>query len=433
MPTTEQDGQRPSIEAEREAVRFLSACRRNWHAHFAALQRRAQAEIVTYLCTRGRGGAAVGELHGVVKQLFLLDDSTVKERIQEIGRLGLCRLEPEGEALSTRSIVLPTSDLLAQFDRYLHALGEDLLRAGGIAPAARGALPAALASPQRAAILEARDAYAEPWREALERIFEAQALSRARRMEAVRQLHGVSHGTLLHMAIEHRYGVSALAGPEEGILADQMAAALLALTGQNFQTTRDHIGHLLTLGLLERRPGRSLRVALAASAAPLFASALSAVAARLPALARELAGDAVASALPAGVYHYLVVVAPGMEARRVPVLDPVMTIGRLAPCDLLLPCPDVSRRHCRLELAGGQLRLSDLGSTNGTLVDGNRISGTVTLRPGAKVRIGSCELTYEREDVPDTGDAGADDAERTLRRSAEQRRADRNETGNSAS
>ena len=57
------------------------------------------------------------------------------------------------------------------------------------------------------------------------------------------------------MAVELRYGVSAFAGGEQGILADQMAASLLNLTGQNFQTTRDHIANLTTLGLPERQPG----------------------------------------------------------------------------------------------------------------------------------------------------------------------------------
>ena len=64
------------------------------------------------------------------------------------------------------------------------------------------------------------------------------------------------------MAVELRYGVSAFAGSEQGILADQMAASLLNLTGQNFQTTRDHIAYLISLGLLERQSGKSLRVAL---------------------------------------------------------------------------------------------------------------------------------------------------------------------------
>ena len=73
------------MQVEREVVRFLSAYQTIWHVHFPLLFRRAQWHIVTHLCTIGRDGAAVGELYGLVKQVFLLDDSTVKERILEIG------------------------------------------------------------------------------------------------------------------------------------------------------------------------------------------------------------------------------------------------------------------------------------------------------------------------------------------------------------
>ena len=58
------------MQAEREVVRFLSAYQTIWHAHFPSLFRRAQWHIVTHLCTQGREGAAVGELYGLVKQVF---------------------------------------------------------------------------------------------------------------------------------------------------------------------------------------------------------------------------------------------------------------------------------------------------------------------------------------------------------------------------
>ena len=102
----------------------------------------------------------------------------------------------------------------------------------------------------------------------------------ARRVEAIRHLNSMSHWTLLHMAVELRYGTSAFAGSEPGILADQMAASLLNLTGQNFQTTRDHIAYLISLSLLERQPGKSLRVALSEQAATEFHQALGVAAAR---------------------------------------------------------------------------------------------------------------------------------------------------------
>ena len=149
--------------------------------------------------------------------------------------------------------------------------------------------PAKLDPELRAIILQSLTRCREPWRQALDRIFDATNLSRARRVEAIRHLNSLSHWTLLHMAVELHYGVSRFAGSEPGILADQMAASLLNLTGQNFQTTRDHIAYLTGLGLLERQPGKSLRVALSESAAAEFHRALGTAAAALPEVARSLA------------------------------------------------------------------------------------------------------------------------------------------------
>ncbi|MBU6497165.1 MAG: SpoIIE family protein phosphatase [Rhodospirillales bacterium] len=89
-----------------------------------------------------------------------------------------------------------------------------------------------------------------------------------------------------------------------------------------------------------------------------------------------------------------------MEVRR---LEPgALIIGRAEGCDLLLAGPDVSRRHCRIDLigadvlAGGEVLATDLGSTNGTFVDGTRISQQVALKPGARLAIGPYRLVYER-------------------------------------
>src|SRR5690242_702443 len=114
------------MQAEREVVRFLSTYQTIWHAHFPSLFRRAQWHIVTHLCTRGREGAAVGEIYGLVKQVFLLDDSTVKERILEIKEQQLCAFDPPDAPLSARSVIVPTPALLELFDRHLLALAKEL-------------------------------------------------------------------------------------------------------------------------------------------------------------------------------------------------------------------------------------------------------------------------------------------------------------------
>ena len=71
-----------------------------------------------------------------------------------------------------------------------------------------------------------------------------------------------------------------------------------------------------------------------------------------------------------------------------------LTIGRASDSDVVLPDSDVSRRHAVLDVAPTRITLSDLGSTNGTKVDGRTVSsGGVTLRAGQLISIGDSLLT----------------------------------------
>lgn len=72
-------------------------------------------------------------------------------------------------------------------------------------------------------------------------------------------------------------------------------------------------------------------------------------------------------------------------------------IGRVAgQCDLAVPHASVSRRHALLRIGDGRLLLSDLGSTNGTLVNSMPASSDgIELTRGAVVRMGDVELTVE--------------------------------------
>jgi hypothetical protein len=66
-----------------------------------------------------------------------------------------------------------------------------------------------------------------------------------------------------------------------------------------------------------------------------------------------------------------------------------ISIGSAAENDLVIDEETVSRRHASLLRQGGELRLSDLGSTNGTYVNGRRISGPILVCGGDELRFGS--------------------------------------------
>ncbi|MEU7137780.1 DUF1707 and FHA domain-containing protein [Streptomyces sp. NPDC046261] len=66
-----------------------------------------------------------------------------------------------------------------------------------------------------------------------------------------------------------------------------------------------------------------------------------------------------------------------------------LSIGRSPLSDLRFDDGTVSRRHAELRHTGQDWRLSDLGSRNGTYVNGLRIAGTVSVRPGDHVAFGN--------------------------------------------
>jgi hypothetical protein len=69
-----------------------------------------------------------------------------------------------------------------------------------------------------------------------------------------------------------------------------------------------------------------------------------------------------------------------------------LVIGRAPGCDLQLSEPTVSRRHAELRRVAGGWELRDLGSTNGTRVNGRRVRGREPLRAGDVVSLGGFSL-----------------------------------------
>ena len=70
-------------------------------------------------------------------------------------------------------------------------------------------------------------------------------------------------------------------------------------------------------------------------------------------------------------------------------------IGRGDQANLRLPDVGISRRHARLDFDGGQVVLTDLGSTNGTMVNGTRIYGETALSDGDIISFGSTYVRFE--------------------------------------
>ena len=85
---------------------------------------------------------------------------------------------------------------------------------------------------------------------------------------------------------------------------------------------------------------------------------------------------------------------PGKPARRVALTGAPMRIGRAPECELVLKDSRVSRRHARLHARDGVLVLTDLNSTNGTRVNGHRVTELV-LGAGDRILVGDTNLTVE--------------------------------------
>jgi len=70
-------------------------------------------------------------------------------------------------------------------------------------------------------------------------------------------------------------------------------------------------------------------------------------------------------------------------------------LGRSPSCDIPLEDSKVSRRHARIAIEEGTARVSDLGSRNGTIVNGERIEAEAVLLPGDRVQVGDTTVLFE--------------------------------------
>jgi pSer/pThr/pTyr-binding forkhead associated (FHA) protein len=95
--------------------------------------------------------------------------------------------------------------------------------------------------------------------------------------------------------------------------------------------------------------------------------------------------------------NYILQVVKGRSATTtLKLAEGVTSIGRHDDCQIRIKSSQVSRRHCELFEAGGKLAIRDLGSSNGTFVNGKKITGQQVLKPGDELTVGTVTLRVSK-------------------------------------
>ena len=93
----------------------------------------------------------------------------------------------------------------------------------------------------------------------------------------------------------------------------------------------------------------------------------------------------------------VVITEKGGAQRRMDFDKNEVTIGRVQGNDIVLPKGNVSKRHSRIVLKDGRFIVVDLKSTNGTYVNGRKITSPLVVKTGDKIYIGDFIMTLEEE------------------------------------
>jgi serine phosphatase RsbU (regulator of sigma subunit) len=109
--------------------------------------------------------------------------------------------------------------------------------------------------------------------------------------------------------------------------------------------------------------------------------------------------------------HYLTVIAGDKPGQRIRLGNQPLVIGRSAPADWILDDGEISRTHCRVYAAMDQVIVVDLESSNGTYIEGKRLTEGTELPIGARLQIGTHVIEHEwstRQEVEDSQALGQD-------------------------
>jgi Protein of unknown function (DUF3662)/FHA domain len=83
------------------------------------------------------------------------------------------------------------------------------------------------------------------------------------------------------------------------------------------------------------------------------------------------------------------------SGQRISLNQGTVTVGRLPECTISINDSNISRKHAEMRQTGGEYVVADLGSTNGTLVNGIRITGQQRLNEGDIISFGSTHVRFE--------------------------------------
>ncbi|MBN2137746.1 MAG: FHA domain-containing protein [Sedimentisphaerales bacterium] len=79
----------------------------------------------------------------------------------------------------------------------------------------------------------------------------------------------------------------------------------------------------------------------------------------------------------------------------------ITVIGRRHDCDLCIPLADVSRRHCQFDRNNEALQIRDLGSRNGTFLNGKHVNGETRANAGDYLQVGPLVFQIQIDGVPE--------------------------------
>lgn len=95
----------------------------------------------------------------------------------------------------------------------------------------------------------------------------------------------------------------------------------------------------------------------------------------------------------------LTVTQPNLAPMKIDAHGPLITLGRATECTIPIKDRYLSRRHAEIAFDANAWIVRDLGSVNGTLLNGARLDGSAPLRPGDKITLGDTEIVFETDEI----------------------------------